>query len=128
MKIVLPLPPKELSPNERPYFMLKSRMTKKYRRDAGFATLHAMNESHEAGGWERATVKATFYYRESRRRDADNCLASIKAAFDGMADAKLITNDSGLTHLPVEIVTGSKYQRVELEVVDSTNRVPVVGK
>lgn len=40
----------------------------------------------------------------TRRRDRDNLLASLKAAFDGIADAGLVENDAGLTHLPVHIV------------------------
>ena len=128
MKIVLPLPPKELHPNARPHWAQKAKATKKYRSDAKWATLYAMDISETNGEWPTATVKATFYVKTNHKRDADNMLASLKAAMDGLADAGLIVNDSGLTHLPVEIVTGSKYQRVELEVVDSTNRVPVVGK
>lgn len=54
--------------------------------------------------WEKATARVTFYFSTNRRRDKDNLLAWLKSTFDGIADGGLIADDSGLTHLPVEIV------------------------
>lgn len=89
---------------------------KKARRDGGFATLHAMNEAREAGGWKKASVQAVYHFKRHRDRDHDGLIDWLKAYLDGMADARLIVNDCGLTHLPPEIVEGSTDPRVELHV------------
>ena len=60
--------------------------------------------------------QATFYFRDLRRRDRDNLLASLKAAFDGLADAHILEDDSGLVHLPVRIEKDRENPRVELEI------------
>jgi Holliday junction resolvase RusA-like endonuclease len=45
-------------------------------------------------------------------------LSSLKAAFDGLADAGLIADDSGLTHLPVIVKVDKLNPRVELHIVE----------
>lgn len=102
--ISLPLPPDKLRPNARPVYQERARLTKRYRLAARVAAIDAMNRAgwHEAPGWKRATVLAQFVFRTNRRRDRDNLIGWLKAAFDGLADSGLIDNDSGLTHLPPE--------------------------
>lgn len=56
--------------------------------------------------WTQARARLVFCYRRKARRDKDNLLAWFKAGFDGIRDAGLITDDSGLVHDPVEIETG----------------------
>ena len=55
-----------------------------------------------------------WYARDSRRRDRDNCLASLKATFDGLTDSGLLVDDSGITHLPLVLAVDPKNPRVEL--------------
>ncbi len=119
LEITLPHPPRILSPNGRPgHYMQKARATKKYRRDAVYATMHACSAKGQE--WElhlpKATVQATFYYRLQRRRDPDNLLASIKAAFDGLVKAGLLKDDNGLTHLPTQVAIDKADPRVVLTV------------
>ena len=106
LKIILPLPPKELSPNytvgSRGGRLGKASKIAKYRHDSKIAGLCSMSGG-EIFNWERATIQMTFFFRDKRRRDKDNLLASIKAAADGLQDAGVIANDSGLTFLPVEV-------------------------
>lgn len=52
--------------------------------------------------WREAEAQATFYFKDKRNRDADNLLASLKPAFDGIADAGVVVNDCGLHHKPVK--------------------------
>ena len=61
-------------------------------------------------------MTARFFFKTRRRRDRDNLLASLKAAFDGLADAGLVADDSGLIHMPVEQYIDRADPRVELVV------------
>ena len=118
LKITLLLPPPQLSPNWRGHFMAKARATKKYRTQAFGESLFQLQEARMPKPWWReATVQATFWFKDLRRRDRDNMLASLKAAFDGLADAHIVVNDSCITHLPVLVGVDKKDPRVELEIV-----------
>jgi Holliday junction resolvase RusA-like endonuclease len=91
---------------------------KQARNDSRLATLNVMLGWRD-DCWESASVQATFYFRDKRRRDRDNLLASLKAYFDGLADSGLIANDSGLTHLPVKVELDKVNPRVVLTVTPS---------
>lgn len=116
LKVRLDLPPKELTPNCRCHFMAKANKTKKYRSAAMETAMVAASEAGMSDPMDRASVKATFYCRDSRARDADNALASLKAAFDGLADAGVVTNDRKLRFEPVEFCVDRDSPRVELVV------------
>ncbi len=97
--ITLPLPPRELHPNSRPHPKRKWALTKQYR-------TRALGEALAIRPWEpwgSATTQATFYFATNRNRDRDNLLAWLKAAFDGIADADVIADESGFTQKPVHI-------------------------
>lgn len=117
--IELPLPPQDTHPNARPaHWAVKSKAVKKQRSAAGVMARQAVQFTARGFPWRTATIQATFYL--ARKRDADGCLSWLKASFDGLADAGLIANDSGLTHLPVVQVTGKaagKRRGVELRIV-----------
>lgn len=121
MTITLPLPPKELHPNARVHWMVKAKQTLSYRTTARWVAYEVLNPIGFHGKsrpyWKAATVQATFYFKVNRRRDADGLLSSLKAAFDGLADAGVIADDSGLTHLPVIVKVDAKNPRVELEIM-----------
>ena len=112
--ITLPLPPKELSPNGRPHWAAKARATKNYREYAWAETTATTDGTSHL--WDRAKETARFYFKTNRRRDRDNLLASLKAAFDGITDAQLLINDSGLMHMPVEIYKDVDNPRVEITI------------
>lgn len=117
MTITLPLPPRELHPNARVHFMARAKQTKSYRFHA--AVVVRQTRVGVAERWKTATVQATFYFKDKRRRDKDGMLSSLKASFDGLADAGLIADDSGLTHLPVIVKLDKKNPRVELIVTEA---------
>jgi len=84
MEIMLPWPPKELSPNARVHWAVKNRAVKLYRDNCAWLT--------KAAGvrvdWE-GTVHAwiTFFPPDRRRRDDDNAISAFKSGRDGVAQA-----------------------------------------
>lgn len=87
--IVLPWPSKDLSPNARVHFRARAAEAKAYREQAYWMT-KASDEPRPADG--PIMLRLDFHPPDSRRRDLDNMLASIKSALDGIADA-LEVND-----------------------------------
>ena len=118
MIITLPLPPKQLSPNARCHWAVKAKKVKWYRQTAGYAALTDCPEVVTQDPMETATVQCRFFFKEDRRRDGDNLLASMKAAWDGLVDAGLFVDDSGLTHLPVVQEKDPKNPRVEIHITE----------
>ncbi|MBE3099905.1 MAG: RusA family crossover junction endodeoxyribonuclease [Planctomycetes bacterium] len=112
MVIVLPLPSRELSPNARPHYMAKARAVKRYRETAYLLAL----AERPARPMHAAKVTARFFFSTRRRRDRDNLLASLKPAFDSIADARVVTNDAGMIHMPVEQYVDRTDPRVEIVV------------
>lgn len=117
--ITLSLPPRQLSPNytvgSRGARMGKANMTKAYRQLACLRTKAAMGVCMRPQ-WKTASAVVVWYAKDLRRRDKDNCLASLKSAFDGIADAGLLADDSGLTHLPLTIQKDKANPRVEITI------------
>ena len=107
--IYLPMPHKHLSPNSRCHWAQKSKAKKEQRR---WSCQLIMSEFYEGSPcrapWKTANVQITVVPPDRRRRDKDNLLASLKAAFDGAQDAGLIADDSGLTYLPITITEPDK--------------------
>ena len=112
MVVVLSLPPRELSPNARPHWAAKARAVRQYREAAYLLAL----AEQPARPMRRARVTATFFFRDKRRRDGDNLLASLKPAFDGLADAGIVADDSAMIHMPVEQRVDRQNPRVEIAV------------
>lgn len=92
--IALPLPAKVLQPNSTIGSfggrMLKASTSKRYRKLAREA-LEA--EQIETLPWPKCSVKASFFHKSLRRRDEDNAIGSLKAAYDGLVDAGLVADD-----------------------------------
>lgn len=85
--VVLPWPPKELSPNARLHHMALHRAKKAYRTACWLQARKAGMSAATLLGAEEAEVHLVFYPPDKRNRDADNMLASMKAGLDGLADA-----------------------------------------
>jgi len=98
--VVLPLPPRVLSPNcavATPGGRFKkAAAAKRYRRLAREAT-----EAERLTPWIKASVTPRFFFPTKRRRDEDNAIASLKAAYDGIVDAGLLPDDDH-THMQRE--------------------------
>lgn len=109
--ITLPLPHPDLSPNARVHWTARSQHVKIARKDAYHMTCKAGGKGL---GWKSAAVQAVFYHPIRRYRDGDNLLSSLKAYFDGIAEAGLVVDDCGLTHLPMQLEIDTENPRVEL--------------
>lgn len=83
--IILPWPPKELSPNARIHFRAKAAAVKAYREQAYWIARAA--EVPPVGTDGGIALRFDFHPPDKRRRDLDNMLASIKSGVDGIADA-----------------------------------------
>jgi crossover junction endodeoxyribonuclease RusA len=114
LTVTVGIPARTLSPNSRPHWSVKAKANKRARTESWAATQVAMYEADEKGGWGEATAQVHWYARDNRRRDKDNCLASLKPTFDGLVDAGLLKDDSALTHLPLVLLTDPRNPRVEL--------------
>jgi len=106
-------PPREVMPNTRVPWYSRSRLvgkaeaTRWLRQAARLAvmdtdTLLDVIESWPPR-WKRARCQATIFWERGRRQcDNDNALAGLKAAFDGLTDVEIFSDDKHLTHLPVK--------------------------
>lgn len=99
IKIILNLPVRVLSPNYTVGSIggrfQKASATKRYRR----ITREAIEaECIETMPWPSVAVHAVFYFATNRRRDQDNAMGSLKAAYDGIVDSGLVPDDD-YTHM-----------------------------
>jgi hypothetical protein len=114
--ITLPLPKRVLSPNSsigsRGMMFAKASAAKRYRRLACDAV---ERECIKSMPWRVAEVAVTFFHKEKRRRDQDNAMASLKAAYDGIVDSSLISDDDykHMKRLPPTFEIDKRYPRVE---------------
>ena len=114
--ITLMLPARALSPNARNHWRIVSKDKRYYRQ---MASINA-RLAHNGQPFKAATCEARFFFKDDKRkRDRDNLLASLKSAFDGLADGGLIENDRDLTHLPVKVGIDNDRPRVELHVTET---------
>lgn len=118
--VEMPLPRRELSPNGRVHWRVRSKAVHAYR------TLAWARASSALGGkpaprWKRAVARAAFFLpADGRKRDQDNLSASLKAAYDGIADAGIVENDSGLSHERALFAVDGKKPRVEITIQEET--------
>jgi crossover junction endodeoxyribonuclease RusA len=82
--IMLPWPPKELSPNARQHWASLARAKRAYRAACAWQAKAQGVGSLPADA--RPLVALTFVPPDRRARDRDNMLASMKSGLDGLAD------------------------------------------
>jgi len=113
--VILATPPKELKPNSRVHRMAKANAVRQYRCDASYAVMAETPRGGIKGApWPGADITIRYFHPTKRHLDADNILASLKAAFDGLTDSGLITDDAANRYQPVERYTDKHNPRVEL--------------
>jgi crossover junction endodeoxyribonuclease RusA len=114
--MTLPLPPKVLSPNARAHWGTKSRAVKAYRWAARIVAMSEWDSTRDPLG--EADIVCVFHFgvKDKTRRDRDNLLASMKSAFDGIADAGVVANDSSFRH---EVQIGEPSAEPHVEIIIS---------
>ena len=95
-KVVLPWPPKVLSPNARVHWSVKSKSAKAYRMACFTLCREAKLAAPEHEG--RLHLWLDFYPPDRRPRDDDNMIASFKSGRDGIADALDIDDKRFICH------------------------------
>ena len=83
MRVILPWPTSDLSPNARGHWAIKARAKKQYRT---LWAWQAKSQGLTRIDAERLHLKITFVPPNRRARDLDNLLASIKSGLDGLCD------------------------------------------
>lgn len=92
--LILPWPPKELSPNARKHWAVRSRIARRYRKEC---RLMAMLENIQVPATDKILLVLEFVPADRRHRDDDNLVASFKAGRDGLADALGIDDNRFVT-------------------------------
>ncbi len=110
MRIDLPWPHRDLSPNARKHWGAKSRATKTARAFAGYAAWEAGVRKLDA---DRLNVTLLFS-PPSARVDTDNAIAACKAYFDGVAD--VVGVDDSKWTLTIRRLTPCKPGSVRIEI------------
>lgn len=123
LTITVPLPPKECQPNFHGHWRARHRAVSGTKTLPGYrsacwaeAVTALCAARMPAPNVKAATVHVTAYYKTATRRDADNILASFKAAFDGFTDAHIWVDDCGVTHKPVTIAKDAANPRAVIVV------------
>lgn len=114
LTVKLSIPPRELSPNTpRVHWAAKMRAVRAYRGKA-----HGLSRMEIEGRPEHkeATSQVRWFTKTKRRPDADNALSMLKSAFDGITDSGFLSNDLGLTHLPIIFAVDKENPRVEITI------------
>ena len=120
----IPWPHKDLSPNARTHWAALAKRKAAYRTGCGWEALQAFNA---AGKPEMSgvTLRIIFHPPCARRRDLDNCLASIKAGLDGIAD--VIGVDDSKWALVLKMDAPTALGRVFIDVVAAEVKLPLRG-
>jgi Holliday junction resolvase RusA-like endonuclease len=119
LHVTVAIPPRSLSVNSRVHWGVRAKATKNARVESWAQCQIAMHEQGVKGGWKGAKCQATWFARDSRRRDRDNLLGMLKATFDGLVDGGLLIDDAGIIHYPLVLAVDSKRPRVELQLKET---------
>lgn len=115
-KVILHLswPDTALSPNARVHWAAKAKAAKNARAEGYYAAISHPDRKIFQNFAGKLQITARFYSKTRNYPDADNCLASIKAHLDGIAEALDVNDRQFVHHAIVEEETGG---RVVVEVV-----------
>ncbi len=113
IKITLSFPHRNLNPNvaKGRHWSTVSTLKSAARKEGYFLALEKKHAFYE----HSIPLAITFCMSDRRKRDADNLLASIKSALDGVADG-LGVNDSQFEPVTIRRVYGAEKACVILEI------------
>lgn len=115
VRLVIPgEPPLSLNQQERMHWAARKRLRDWWAAEAWKAWLAAGRPR-----FRRAAVRYRLYYATTRRRDADNCVASCKPILDGLKGHAFPDDDAAtVTILPPVISCDRRRPRVEIEITE----------
>lgn len=96
LEVIFGWPPKELNPNFRAHWSVKSKATKAYKTACWALAKESGITAPATEG--RLHLWIDFYPPDRRHRDDDNMIASFKAGRDGLALALGIDDKRFITH------------------------------
>ena len=97
LTVELEIPSAKLTKNARVHYMEKARITAAHRL---YAKAHFRKARGKLATRFETSVRATFFWKDKRRRDRGNAMSRLEPYWDGMQDAWVIADDVGLTFLP----------------------------
>jgi Holliday junction resolvase RusA-like endonuclease len=114
--VTISLPPKQMHPNARCHWRAKLKPKAIQRQNAALAAGYASRVMFRS-----ATIQATFHLgKRGKRHDSDNLIAWLKASIDGLQDAGVLADDSGVTWLPPAQVFGKSAGEDKMVVLTIT--------
>lgn len=87
--IELPYTRPPLTLNQKMHWAVKAKLTRQVR-----STVCSLARQARIGQHEQVDVVLEYTPRDSRRRDRDNLVATLKPCLDGLVDAGLVPDDS----------------------------------
>ena len=88
LRVILPWPPRALSPNSRPpHWAVLAKAKRAYRSACHLEAIAAGWRNGAFAPTDRLHVGLVFVPPDRRRRDIDNLIAAMKSGLDGLADA-----------------------------------------
>lgn len=104
-----------ISANSRDHWTKTAKLTKSLREMAC-----ALARTKRIPPLERVKIRAIYFPPNHRRRDMSNLFPSVKAAVDGIVDAKVLRDDSDKFVVSLELVRGEGIVKNGLLVIELT--------
>src|SRR4051812_542160 len=104
MILSLPWPPSILSPNTVAHWTKKATTKKRYKHDCMWLAKTVPQPEFSS---DKLPLHIRFCPPDKRRRDMDNCLASLKAGLDGLSEAWAIDD----RHFVLSLEMGNPVKR-----------------
>ena len=113
----IPRPPNSQSPNSRTHWRVKSIDKKKYRETV---EILARSKAEREYKITKCRIESHWIFRKRARRDADNLIGSLKAAFDALTRSGVLADDNEVEHAHPQqvVVKDSPSEYVVLKVFE----------
>lgn len=118
LKVILDLPPVELSPNKRVHWAKKAKKIKEYRQHAMEMAMASAFDTDMKEPFVTPVVQISYFNARNVKPDADNILAAMKSAFDGFTDAGIWKDDRFCFYFPVRRECDRTAPRVEITITE----------
>lgn len=122
-EVVLPWPPRELSPNSRCHWRVKAKTGKDYKR----TVFYLCKESGLAHSGDKSVHLSVNFYPPSRHAfDQDNIIAMMKFASDGLAEYFGVNDRHFIYHWVYHVFNPDFKGKVVVEIIPDPNFENVV--